>query len=350
MSKATKLSSLIYYDLRHGQILPMEPPSEPVVMCLGNFDGVHTAHVSLLRQGLALRDQRMPHALCGVFTFLHPSSDYMRTSSQDNESDAQNRPFLRRAAKREHLTTLSEKLRLFSSLGLDFACLCDFSELCGWSPKHFLTFLSNDLSVRGAVCGFNYRFGASGRGTSDTLTAYFDRPDEGFYCHVAPPFCIDGDTVSSTRIRQLLLAGDTEKATSYLGRPYALEAEVVKGKQLGRKLGFPTANQFFPEDRLIPAHGVYAVLCHTPQGILPGVANVGSHPTVDEHAAVNCETHVLYSSLELYGCRMKVEFIDYLRPERHFPSPERLKEAIDNDIIRADFSVWAYLNKMDAPK
>lgn len=332
MSDVAKLTSLRYYDLRNGQIkLTSPPPKSPTVMCLGNFDGVHAAHASLLRQGLALRDQRIPHGACGVFTFLIPSSEYRKAA-------------LTSSPKSELLTTMEEKLRIMASLGMEFAYVCDFEEIRAWSPEHFLDFLAKDLGVRGAVCGFNYRFGAGGKGTAQELAAYFDRPNEGYDCHVAPPFMLDGDTVSSTRIRRLLQAGEVVTATAYLGHTYVLEAPVVKGKQLGRTWGLPTANQYFPEGSLIPAHGVYAVLCHTPSGIFPGVANVGSHPTVDHNAAVNCETHIIGFSQDLYGYEMRIEFLCFLRPETRFSTVEELKAAISGDSHRAETYVKNYLN------
>lgn len=316
-------------------------------MCLGNFDGVHLAHASLLRRGMALRDEKMPDKLCGVFTFTNPSSDYLRTqhshgSRLSPDTDEQEL-LLRKSEHRRHLTTLSEKLRLFQQMGMDFVCLCDFSEIRALSPERFLTFLSKELRVRGAVCGFNYHFGVGGTGTTEALSTYFDRPDQGYFCSVEPPFCMDGDTVSSTRIRKFLLNGQVDMATRHLGHPYILESEVVKGKQLGRTLGFPTANQNFHPESVVPAHGVYAVICHTPAGIFPGVVNVGSHPTVDEYADVNCETYIIGPSQSLYGYRMRIEFLHRLRGEKRFDSVEALTQAIAHDAEEAEAFVRQYL-------
>ncbi len=333
--------SAVFYDLRQGRITPMEPPSAPLVMCLGNFDGVHRAHASLLRRARALRDEKLPEGLCGVFTFVHPSSDYRHVGGELGSPVSS--LVLRSSEEQHHLTTVTEKLRLFAVLGMDFACLCEFEEIYKLSPEAFLTLLSEELGVRGAVCGFNFHFGAGGKGTAEELAAYFDRPDEGYYHVIAPSYCLDGDAVSSTRIRQLLWAGHADVAEQHLGRPYALEAPVVTGKQLGRKLGFPTANQYFPPESLIPAHGVYAVICHTPLGIFPGVANVGSHPTVDTHAAVNCETHVMGPTQELYGYDMRVEFLRRLRGEEKFETVEMLIEAITRDAETAEAYVRSYL-------
>ena len=135
----------------------------------------------------------------------------------------------------------------------------------------------------------------------------------------------------SSRIRACLQAGDMETAARLLGRPYFLQSRVVHGKSLGHTWGFPTANQTFPDDRLIPAHGVYAVRCHTPQGIFPGVANVGLRPTVEHPGRVNCETHIIGFDGNLYGQPIKVEFLKFIRPEQKFDSVEALTAAIRQD-------------------
>lgn len=336
MSADRHTISPVFLDLRSGRAVPMPTPAQPLVACLGNFDGVHTAHASLLRRGLALRDEHFRDGLCGVFTFFRPSSDGLGSHLHD----------LRHP---QHLTTLKEKLRLFAACGMDFACLCEFKRVRALSPREFLHFLDTSLGVRGAVCGFNFHFGAEGRGTATQLKSFYDRPEAGYYCSVAPPYLMDGNAVSSTRIRKLLLDGQADVAAKHLGHPYALVAKVVKGKQLGRKLGFPTANQYFLPESLVPAHGVYAVLCHTPLGIFPGVANIGSHPTVDEHAAVNCETYVIGPAQDLYGHRLRVEFLYRLRGEERFDSVEALTHAIERDTIAAQAYIKAY-TELNAPK
>ncbi|MBQ9780869.1 MAG: riboflavin biosynthesis protein RibF [Clostridia bacterium] len=331
----------VLIDLRHDTPVPVSFIDAPVVLCLGNFDGVHRAHASLLHRTRTLRDEKLPQGLCGVFTFFHPSSDYLR--DQGASTTVPGRVTLRRPDLQRHLTTLKEKLRLFKEEGMDFVGLCDFKKICTLSPEAFLAFLTRRLDVRGVACGYNFRFGAYGKGSADTLAAHFDHPTEGLYCVVVPPFCLDEEPVSSTRIRALLTQGYAETAARHLGHPYVLERKVVKGKQLGRKLGFPTANQYFLPESLVPAHGVYAVICHTPLGIFPGVANVGEHPTVDKNAAVNCETHVIGPHQDLYGYPMRVEFLYRLRDEAKFPSVEALTEAIAKDAELAVKYVQAYL-------
>ena len=302
---------LIFLDLRRPVPRPLPPPRRSV-LCLGNFDGVHIAHAALLKQGIQLARERSSldePVLCGVFCFMRPSMDYATA-----------------AEPAAHLTTLKEKLTRMGELGVDFVCLCDFSEIRTLPPEEFITMLRQKCGCIGAVCGFNFRFGRGAAGRPETLMAAF-----GENTRVLPPLRYRGEVVSSTLIRKVLLSGDIETANALLGYPYNLVATVVHGKGLGHKLGFPTANQYFPSERLIPRHGVYAVLCHTPYGTLPGVANVGRHPTVDRGAQINCETYVAGFSGNLYGKIMKVELYRYLRLEMRFDSVEALTEAIRRD-------------------
>ena len=202
--------------------------------------------------------------------------------------------------------------------------------------------VAEPFTRRGVVCGFNYRFGARGAGTPDLLRSAFPVPDT-LGASVLPELTVslpDGTsgavTVSSSRIREALASGRPEAAAAMLGRPYALRTRVVPGKRLGRTIGFPTANQYFPPERLIPKKGVYAVRVTTPDGVFPGIADVGSHPTVDKRARVNCETHVLGYSGDLYGRRIKVEFLRFIRPEQKFDRLEELTAAIRRDADTAE--------------
>ncbi len=299
------------------------------------------AHSALLAEGEALRKAHVPHGLLGVFTFFTPSFDYLPQKKRLGEISPE--PICKKA-RLGHLTTLKEKLYRLTSLGVDFVCLCHFHHIQALSAQDFLELLAHDLGAMGVVCGFNFRFGAGGAGDAAKLSAFFTSPRGDRFCAIVPPFCMDGGTVSSTRIRQMLLAGHPEDAIRHMGRPYALESRVIHGKHLGRSWGFPTANQNFPSEVLVPAHGVYAVLCHTPKGIFPGVANIGSHPTVDDTAPVNCETHIMGGFAgDLYGQTVKVEFLHRLRGEMKFDSEEALRSAISKDRETAASYISAYL-------
>ena len=322
-------SRTVCLDLRGEQIRRIQTPPQSAVLCLGNFDGVHLAHAALVRKGQELtasiisrrtaQGDASAKVLSAVFCFFNPSGDY----------------FLPPDTQPTHLTTLKERLHALRNLGVDLVWLCDFPSVRDLPPHEFLSLLQTSCNAVGAVCGYNHRFGKRAEGTPAMLKAYFGADATA----ILPPMEIDGIPVSSTRIRACLSEGDVETAERLLGRPYALEGRVLHGKSLGHIWGFPTTNQNFPADRIIPAHGVYAVTCHTPKGVYPGVANVGLRPTVEYHMRlrrVNCETHIIGFSGDIYDRIIRVEFRKFLRPEQRFDSVDALKAAIRRDTEAAD--------------
>ena len=316
---------LTFLDLRGTAPCRMTQPPAEAVVCLGNFDGVHRAHKVLVRETVAMAreisDQEGTHVSPGAFFFIRPTLDYKKNPTGFTPVQV-----------RGHLTTLRDKLLLFAQMGLEFACVCNFPDIRDLSPEDFISLLRNDCNCVGVTCGFNYFFGKGAAGNISHLREQFGWNR----VFVQPEMTLDGMTVSSSRIRTCLEQGDTETAEQLLGRPYSLDTNVVHGKRLGRTLGFPTANQYFPAERAIPSRGVYAVLCHTPYGTFPGVSNVGIRPTTDSHGRVNCETHIIGMKGDLYGRRIRVEFLSTLRNEQKFNGVEELVEAIRKDAADAD--------------
>ncbi len=325
MTDATHSPRMVCLDLAGGCPRVAEPPPQ-VVLCLGNFDGVHIAHAHLLREGMRLSRQvsevRKETVASGVLCFFSPSGDAFRPTD----------------APPYHLTTLAEKLRLIAEIGVRYAYLCDFTDIRALSPVDFIRLLTEHMGCVGVVCGDNYRFGARAVGAPSLLSAHFGQDA----AVILPEMKRNGLPISSTTIRDHLWRGDAEGAHALLGRPYSLTATVTHGKQLGRTLGFPTANQCFPPEALVPAHGVYAALCHTPEGRFPAVANVGCRPTVDRNARINCESFLLGYNGDLYGRRMRTELLTYLRPETRFSDISALREAIARDARDAEAYMRAH--------
>ena len=285
--------------------------SEANILCLGNFDGVHYAHRTLLRQAKKMRDEKLPHALVGVFCFEKPSTDFLYTNPP------------------KHITTLEQKLKYFADEGMDFACVVDFEALRDLSPEEFVNnVLIAQCNCKAAVCGFNYRFGKNGSGAPSLLKNLLGADAVVVQNAVEH----NGITVSSTRIRELLSQGNVKEANTLLTIPFSITAPVEHGKGLGRQLGAPTFNQLPPKGMLIPARGVYLTRCMVEGKFYYGLTNVGTHPTVDTDAALNLETHLLYFNGDLYQKKLTIEFLDYIRPERRFDSPKELQEQIQQDI------------------
>ena len=285
--------------------------SEVNILCLGNFDGVHLAHRTLMRKAKELQAQKMPTARVGVFCFEKPSTDFL----SDNPP--------------EHITTLEQKLKYFADEGMDFAYVADFSSLKDLSPEVFVKdILIKQCNCKAVVCGYNYRFGKNGSGTHQLLQQLFTSN----YTIVETPVFQGGNTVSSTRIRELLKSGKLKEANSLLTTPFSITATVEHGKGLGHLLGAPTFNQTLPSEILIPAHGVYLTRSTVDGKAYYGLTNVGTHPTVDVDAVPNLETHLLDFAGDLYQKELCVEFLDYIRPEICFDSKESLQKQIQDDI------------------
>ncbi|MBQ8332047.1 MAG: bifunctional riboflavin kinase/FAD synthetase [Clostridia bacterium] len=286
------------------------------VVALGCFDGVHMGHREVIRTAKA-QAIRLGLPLA-VLTFAQPPKNYFIPHSV---------PLL---------TDSKTKESLIEKLGVDLFLCVPFDQTVADMPSEefFFEILIRRMRAAHIVCGFNYSFGAGGRGNADLLGNLAAKNNIGL--SILSPVTIDGIPVSSSAIRSAIVDGRVEEATLLLGRPYTLCASVIDGQKLARSLGFPTLNQRFPKDVVVPRHGVYAVQVTTEDGgtVLDGIANVGVRPTVggDE---VWSETHIFNFDGDLYGKRVSVAFRSFLRPERKFNSLDALREQIQKDILLA---------------
>lgn len=286
----------------------------PLAIALGSFDGVHIGHAALISRAVKYAKEHNIHSAVWTFTddsTVLPGKNGMRA-----------------------ITTLGEKLALVASLGVDFALLEDFSRVRDYSPEKFVReLLIRDCGAVLAVCGFNFRFGKGGLGDCDTLRELMSPCD----CIIVPPVYKDGRLVSSSAIRLLIEAGETELAAGFLGRPFFIDFPVVHGKELGRTIGIPTINQNFPAGHIIPKGGIYACTVDIGGDIFLGVSNIGVRPTVEDGLhSINCETHIINYSGWLYGKDIKVSFYKRLRGEIKFSGVSELKAQIERDIKSAE--------------
>ena len=279
---------------------------------IGNFDGVHAGHRKLLSLAAEKKGGITKSA---VFTFSVPTSRIKSGISL--------------------LTSPEERYPLFREIGIELLILADFEDIAALSHEQFARdILFDQCHVRRALCGFNFRYGRSASGNAESLRRTFSAL--GGEVEIVPPYRQDGLTVSSSEIREALSVGNVDRARRMLTRPYSVTAEVIHGKQLGRTLGFPTANQRFPLDRLVPKFGVYAVRVRVDGKTYDGVANVGVRPTVENTVCANCEVYILNFKGNLYGKTVTTEFHAFLRPERHFSDIRALVTAVQNDIRSAE--------------
>jgi len=282
---------------------------------IGNFDGVHRGHQYLFKN--LVRQARSAGAGAAVITFdphpkmiLHPDR----------------RPFYL-------ITTIEEKIELIAAQGVDGMLIIPFSlEFSRTTAQEFVCGLLWDkLRIRKILIGHDYTFGRGKEGNEAFLVARGEQL--GFAVEVMNAFTSNGDIISSTLVRNAILAGDVKKAAACLGRPYNLVGVVVAGHRRGASLGFPTAN-IQPEKILLPARGVYAALTKLAGRTCRSVLNIGLNPTfADERLSI--EVHLLDFNEDIYGRTLEVMFWERLREEVKFSGPAALIAQIERDVARA---------------
>ncbi len=228
------------------------------------------------------------------------------------------------------LTTERQKEQLLENWGVRLVLCPDFSEFHAMEPESFVDeILVRRLNANAACCGEDFRFGKKAAGDVGQLAALCQA--RGIRLDVVPPVTFEGERVSSTRIRSLLGEGRVADANRMLGRAFGYDFTVVRGKQLGRKLDSPTINQRLPDGFVPLRHGVYASVSFAGGAWHPSVTNIGLRPTVEDTTAVNSETYICGFSGDLYGARVEVRLLAFLRPEQRFPSVEALRARIHAD-------------------
>lgn len=317
---------------------------------MGNFDGVHLGHQTVIRPILPVSS---PQTLVSVelsgysdrCPSLLGSCDFPSSTPPDHPDITGPIPtvvtfyphpqeFFSGQA-RPWLTPLEEKARFMAQLGVRQLVLLPFNkELSGLEPQAFVEqVLLDRLQAKHISVGADFRFGCQRKGNADLLKDL--AAQRGTEVTVIDLAQADGDRISSSRIRQALCVGDISEVTQLMGRPYQLRGRVVQGQQLGRQLGFPTANLHVPPEKFLPRTGVYSVLvlgvpgCPETQG-WPGVMNLGVRPTVDGQNQ-SIEVHLLNWQGNLYGHTLTVTLQGFLRPEQRFESLEALKAQIQAD-------------------
>jgi riboflavin kinase/FMN adenylyltransferase len=273
--------------------------ARPRDVAIGTFDGVHLGHQAVI-DGADTVLTFDPHPL----EVLHP------------------------AATPKLIMPFGVKRDVIEGLGVEELVVIPFDrDFASRSAEDFVEHvLLEKLDAKQVSVGENFRFGAKAKGDPAMLAG---RPE--FSTRVVPLVEVDGETVSSTRIRALVAAGEMEAARRCLGAPFMVEGTVVKGDQRGRELGFPTAN-LVPDDRLvIPGHGVYAAFANG----VPAAVNVGIRPTFETGRGVLIETYLIDRNENLYGKTLRVAFVERLRGERRFPSAEELIEQMHEDVEEA---------------
>lgn len=279
----------------------------------GTFDGVHTGHQVILKRVVELA--KLCNGKSAVITYKpHPRNILF--------------PHLEPLPQ---LSSLEEKAAKFEKAGIDYLIVIEFTR--EFSKMHWQDFVHKifgaHIKPATIVVGYDHRFGCNREGNFELLSQ--EAAKLGIQVEEIPKQEVDAVAISSTKIRNALMAGDMLTANTYLGYRYELTAIVEKGNQIGRTLNFPTANlkPIFAE-KLIPANGVYAVWCHLAGAHYPAMLNIGTRPTLNgKHKTI--EAHIFNFDSDIYHQLIKVEFIDYVRPEQKFENLDALKQQLQQD-------------------
>ena len=289
--------------------------SEDTVVSLGKFDGIHRGHGHLMEY---LKDKKKSGLKTVIFTFDVPPQQKIGGWEESKV-----------------LTTNDEKMQLFEQYGIDYLLECPFTEeIRQMDPEYFIRWIVERLHVKSFVAGRDFRFGYQRKGDYLLLKKLANR--YGYEAEVVEKVREGLREISSTWIREEILAGRLQTANHLLGYHYFLQGNVVHGREIGRTLDVPTANLLVPKEKLIPPFGVYVTrtsIEKKPGQVYGGITNLGCKPTIAGENPLGAETHLFGFGESVYGMQIKVEFLKWVRPERKFHSLKKLKNQMHRDII-----------------
>ncbi len=279
------------------------------VVTIGKFDGLHRGHKILCENLFAMEKDGLTSV---AISFVDPPSNIVDDS------------------KDKKIMTNDERLLLFKESGISVFIECPFDEkLMKTEPEDFINMLIDRINMKSLVVGSDFRFGYKGAGNVELLRRLSE--EKGFSLKVIEKLKEDNVDISSTRIRDEIKNGNITKANQLMGRNYFIYGEVIHGRQIGKKLDFPTINIRPSKEKLIPANGVYISVVIIDNHIYQGITNVGTRPTFDDGNALSIETHIIDFDYDIYGKEVKVVFLEKIRDEIRFNSMFELRNQLMKD-------------------
>jgi len=287
---------------------------ENLAACIGYFDGIHIAHQQLINETVEL--SRSLNCQSALITF-NPDPWVVIKQKTDYQ----------------YLTNFSQRCKIIEQLGIENMIVIEFDQaFMNLSVDEFIDCLVQ-LGVKELICGFDFRFGKMAKGSVVDLIR-----SSKLHTHVIERIG-DQNKFSSTLVTQLIEAGDVEQANQILGRPYQVIGKVIKGRQIGRTIGFPTANLGLDFPYVIPRHGVYTGTVLINNQIYQCLISVGSNPTVNASAGfLSIEVLIINFNQDIYGLEIAVDLLKFIRPEMKFSDKHALADQISLDLLELDSS------------
>ena len=297
----------------HRQIAPIQEPGSEACVTIGTFDGVHKGHQALLQRLASVAQQNDARSV--ALSFSQPPRSVIEPTLQT-----------------PHLYDAKTRAALIREQGIDAVRLIDFDdEIRVMSTEKFLTTLQSSLGMTDLIIGERAVMGHD-RQDVDRIVEIANR--NGFQLHTVPPVIRKDQIVSSSLIRSAMAAGDVKSAADMLGRLYERGGHVYRGSARARDMGVPTANMEWSRQLVMPAKGIYATWAKLPDGrILPSATYIGDNPTLGGNLGT-FEVHINDFDEDLYDQDISVEFIEFIRPDQEFETPEELNEAIQSDVAK----------------
>ena len=293
---------------------------DPTYIALGSFDGLHLGHMHLINRTIELARENNAKSMICTFE-NHPLSvinkEICPKLIMDNDT----------------------KLSLLENTGIDIVNLAKFDkEFMNIAPEDFIKNMVKCYNAKGIVIGFNYRFGYKNLGDVEMLQKY--STILGYKLYVCEAISTNQEVISSSKIRHLIDEGNIIKANELLGRPHTITGKVVKGKQFGRTIGFPTVNLNYNKEFILPKGGVYYTVVEYENHLYRAITNIGYNPTV-EGGKLSVETHILNFDKQVYSEMIKINFINRIRDEVKFNTVDELMQQLVKD------KEYAYMQKLE---
>ncbi len=281
---------------------------ENCAVALGNFDAIHKGHMAIFSDMLSFAKEN------GLLPVVYMFKD------SPNKGEL-------------GINSLDKRLEILEEMGVEVAVVEEFSSVKNISYDEFIgEYIKNRLGAKAVFVGFNYRFGKGAEGDAKILSGLCKKDNIDVF--IKDCVKIDGVTVSSSKIKEFITAGEMEKAKGFMTRGFSVSGTVIKGKQLGRTIGFPTANIEYPDGVVLPEEGVYITLCKIGDNKYYSITNIGEKPTVSDERK-NIETAIGDFDADIYGEQIEIEFCKRIRDISKFESLDKLKEQLSKDMNTA---------------